>query len=338
MRIQKQVDTYPTQTIYGARRIRTADPQPVDGWIDVLPTDIPVWLALHVHGPLSSTILKEFWPNVDDNTFKKRLTKWYNGVRMNVRELARPVWDQVIDEYGNVSKVRRTHTYDHVRYLARPPEIRSLEIGDPTVYDLLPLAAEELKARGLWYPCYHRTDYPLHRFMGASLGASEALVAPKKKGLRYVPRHEALGNKKMQLSLSATLEQKHYLPDNVSALEYLTNLSWRVFADEWDRNSENLAVIFMKIDCQFDVMRRRAYFKEWSYPGLMFRWYFTSPGRMKTAMAYAHRKDPKLAERLIFKCYPVFGTPIRIPGVIENILDPYYQAGGGMLDITSPLP
>ncbi len=292
------------------RRLRFASPQPSNERIILNESDVTVFETIHRHGPLPSNYLFAFTERENFNHFQHRLTKLYNG-GAQASFLVRPP-----QQFASF----------HARY-------------SPIVYDL----NEQSKALIALSPFINRADPFVHRLMGACVGASIELAC-RKKGLRYISRHEVLSKKgrPMELPLSQFAPQKTLVPDDLFGINY--GGAYRRFAVEIDRNTESIErrkidqnTFGKKLACYLDAMRRQTYKDIWGIPGMMVLIITTNEAHMQNMMAYLTTLDLKLAERFLFKTLSTFGANWRVPPILTDILDPWHSVVG-TFDITKSAP
>ena len=290
------------------RRLRFDKPNPKVKRILPQEADFLLFEAISRHGPLPTHYLYAFTRHLrkDYSQLQNRLTEFYNG-----------------DEDGP--------------YLTRPPQqFAGFKARyQHSVYDLAPRAKIALAERGT--PAQFspkRTDPFLHQLMGACVGASLEIIAPR-HGLRYVPREEILTHAKCPIqNMAVKLPEGKLIPDDLFALENAEGKK-RYFAVEIDRNTESIKprkfdhnTFGKKIAGYKQVMDTGMAHKQWGFHNLHILTVTTNHTHAKNILDYVQSQgSKKLTDRFYIAVEPNFGANWRVP---KEILEHLFS------DITNP--
>jgi len=173
-----------------------------------------------------------------------------------------------------------------------------------------------------------RTDPFVHRLMGACVMSSMEMCLDA-AALKFVGRHDILSRHDSSMRLE--ISPKALIPDELFGIGY--GDSHRFFAVEIDRATEPIhrttdqTDFGKKLVGYIEVMERRL-FEEWGIPKLMVLTVTTNETRKNSLMEEMHQLDPKLSKRFLFKTLPTFGSPWKIPPILNDILDGWDSAHG----------
>lgn len=309
------------------RRSRFAKPQPFEHRRDIVigERDLRIFEALDRHGRMPTSYLFEF---VKDNFpgyngLQNRLTTLYNGF---------------CEHPDHRSKHKDGHECRPVTYLERhPAQWETIHARyQPSVYELTPLAKLLLEENGRGAR-YARPASPfVHDLFAGCFTASLELQTKALVSRDRIFSHERCPVATRKAPFSIPLDTGDTLiPDDLFGLEFEPR-KFRFFALEVDRATERINTTKMmgqsiarKVAAYQQLFETRGYNARYGLPNMSVLFATTSKARMKSMLIYIRQQVPeRLHARFLFKVFPTFGQPWRVPRDTLPVVDEWQTVCG----------
>jgi hypothetical protein len=314
-----------------ARRKRFAPPQPDGHNIVLSERDYLIFEIINRHGPLPSTYLYELTRHLpkskDFTRFLKRLTKLYDGFCTNWHTHSYEIID-------GEHMLNPKHTCNLISYLSRP-DWQGQDKSRPLIYDLNPISRGVLEERGV--RVINRTDYHLHRFMGACVGSSLKLYLESQR-FGYSDLDEVLAHPKcppatreLDNPLTIPLGSVALIPDDFLAIESDKPFFYAV---EIDRKTESIdtkiatSSIARKFEHYIQAFASRAFYHHLGIPEGRVSVLIITTNRIHKSNMQTHlrKAHPEFAHRFLFTSVSGFGKNWQVP---KELLYLKWEDGNG---------